>query len=284
MTRAELEDERGFLLRSIEDLDAERGAGDLTDADHRALRDRYTVRAAAVLRSLAELDAGHGLAVPVRVPVRQEIGTAREPDGPDSSDRRHAGGAPRRQRRRRLRLLVWGAAGAFAAAASVLVVAELDSRLPGQTATGSVRLSSAEKLQRMLAQAQILEAASQPARALTLYRRGLRQDPTQEQALAESGWLEFEAGVVAKSAPSLSQGKRDEKAAERAEPGAYAPHLYLGSMLLAEGQASESADEFARFLAGGPPSEVIQRAWPFLTRAYTEAGRTVPARPPAAGG
>lgn len=50
--RSELEEERDFLLESIRDLDAEREAGDLDEADYRSLRDQYTSRAAAVLRAL----------------------------------------------------------------------------------------------------------------------------------------------------------------------------------------------------------------------------------------
>ena len=52
---AELEEERRFLLRSLADLEREREAGDVDDADYQALRDGYTSRAATVLRSI---DAG----------------------------------------------------------------------------------------------------------------------------------------------------------------------------------------------------------------------------------
>ncbi len=50
---AELEQERRFLLRSLVDLERERDAGDIDEADYEALRDGYTTRAAAVLRSIA---------------------------------------------------------------------------------------------------------------------------------------------------------------------------------------------------------------------------------------
>ena len=52
---AELEEERAFLLRSLDDLDRERDAGDLDEHDYVKLRDGYTARATAVLR---ELEAG----------------------------------------------------------------------------------------------------------------------------------------------------------------------------------------------------------------------------------
>lgn len=51
---AALEDERDFLLRSIEDLDREHEAGDIDDDDFRELSDAYTVRTAEVLRAIAE--------------------------------------------------------------------------------------------------------------------------------------------------------------------------------------------------------------------------------------
>ncbi len=49
---AELEEERRFLLRSLDDLEREYGAGDVDVADYETLRDGYTVRAAAVLREI----------------------------------------------------------------------------------------------------------------------------------------------------------------------------------------------------------------------------------------
>ncbi len=52
---AALEEERRFLLRSLDDLEREHDAGDVDDGDYETLKDGYTVRAAAVLR---EIDAG----------------------------------------------------------------------------------------------------------------------------------------------------------------------------------------------------------------------------------
>ena len=63
---AELEDERRFLLRSLDDLDREHDAGDVDEADYTALRDGYTARAATVIR---EIDAGQA-SLERRTPVR----------------------------------------------------------------------------------------------------------------------------------------------------------------------------------------------------------------------
>lgn len=49
---AELEEERRFLLRSLDDLEREFEVGDVDEADYQTLKDGYTVRAAAVLRQI----------------------------------------------------------------------------------------------------------------------------------------------------------------------------------------------------------------------------------------
>jgi len=101
-------DQEEFLLRSLEDLEREHDAGDLDEADYIALRDDYTARAAAALRT--ERPAG------------------------------------RRPPKRNRALLVIGALLAFAALAGVLVAQSSGRRDSGDTATGSIDQSVTEKL------------------------------------------------------------------------------------------------------------------------------------------
>ena len=49
---AALEEEQRFLLRSLADLEREHDVGDVDDVDYLALKDGYTVRAAATLRAV----------------------------------------------------------------------------------------------------------------------------------------------------------------------------------------------------------------------------------------
>lgn len=51
----DLRHEQQFLLRSLRDLDNERAAGDIDDADYAALRDGYISRTAAITRELGVL-------------------------------------------------------------------------------------------------------------------------------------------------------------------------------------------------------------------------------------
>lgn len=53
--RAELEERWSAVLRSLEEIEADRGAGNLSDADYKALRQRYEGEAAALTRQLSAL-------------------------------------------------------------------------------------------------------------------------------------------------------------------------------------------------------------------------------------
>jgi tetratricopeptide (TPR) repeat protein len=68
-----LEEERDFLLRSIEDLDAEFAAGDLDEDDYRTLKDDYTARAAAAVRRIDERNERARAARPARSTTRTAL-------------------------------------------------------------------------------------------------------------------------------------------------------------------------------------------------------------------
>jgi tetratricopeptide (TPR) repeat protein len=64
-TLAALEDQRDFLLRSLEDLEREHDAGDVDDHDYASLKDDYTARAA---RSIRAIEAHHARVAAARPP------------------------------------------------------------------------------------------------------------------------------------------------------------------------------------------------------------------------
>jgi tetratricopeptide (TPR) repeat protein len=105
--RRQLEDERDFLMQSLDDLELERESGGIDDESYRELHDDYTARAAAVIRTLR--------------------------DGVDVTPARPA---PSRVRTRRRALLVAGVV-VFAVLAGVSLAYALGARLPGQTASGN---------------------------------------------------------------------------------------------------------------------------------------------------
>jgi tetratricopeptide (TPR) repeat protein len=153
-----LEDQREFLLRSLEDLEREWAAGDVDDADYAALKDDYTARAAAVLRALEE---GRAPAV-----------------------------APRPGRSgRRLALTLAGVA-AFAVLAGTLVAQTAGRRDAGDQATGDVRQSITERLN----EAGRLGSAGEIDAAMDLYDDVLADDPDNAEAMTYRAWLRSLAG------------------------------------------------------------------------------------------
>ena len=62
---AALEEQRDFLLRSLEDLEREHDAGDVDDHDYASLKDDYTARAA---RSIRAIEAHHARVAAARPP------------------------------------------------------------------------------------------------------------------------------------------------------------------------------------------------------------------------
>jgi hypothetical protein len=266
MSRAELDDERAFLLRSIEDLDREWAAGDLSARDHADLRDRYVARAAQVLRALDDnphhadnADNADGDASP-------------EAAGPEASLTARPNG-------RRRALLVSGVVAVVVAVAGVVVVTQAASRLPGDTSSGTVTVSRAEQLRRTVAQAETLQARGDAAGAVRLYRQVLAQNGTQADALAQLGWLEYEAGVQSRNGAVLQHAQQLEEQAVRVDGGAYAPHLYLGSMLLAEHDDVGAQRQYRLFLGDHPPVAQVRVAAPFIERAFAANGQAPPALP-----
>ena len=295
--RWRLEDERDFLVRSLRDADAEHDAGDLNEADYEALRRRDADRLAAVEAALEGLDAksadaksADAKSVDAKTPLA-EAGSDRAQDEEVADE--EAAGASRaepsghrssqRTRRRRRNLLGVVGVLAIAAALVVLVVALVSPRLPGEASSGSVNLSPSQEVERQLEQAAALVDQGKLASALTVYQLVLREEPHQPQALAESGWIEYEAGVTTGSSSLIAKGRTSVEAAVRAQPDGYAGHLYLGTIDLQQDHDPAAAvRQFQLFLSEDPPASLIRQAATFLRQAYTEDGQPVPSQVPAA--
>jgi tetratricopeptide (TPR) repeat protein len=288
----ELIAERNDLLLGLEDLEKEHDAGDISDEDYSTLRDRYTYRAARAIRAIGAGDRADENAVrtdeaAVTAGIANSEGgtpdTSKDEDASSIDGGTSVSGSRARSARRRLSrpvtLVTICALLALVALSAVLLSRGTSSRLPGETATGSVSLSRAQQIQRTLSQAQTLESQGDASRALVLYEQVLSEEPNQEQALSEAGWLEFEAGVQAKNASLLSKGQADEQKAEAVDLSSYSPHLYLGSMLLVEGDSTAAVAQYRSFLADNPPTSVVVNAKPFIERAFEGAHLSPPALP-----
>ena len=196
--RAQLERERDFLLRSLDDLERERDKGSIDDESYERLHDDYTARAAAVIRTLRD-------GVDVR-PV-----------------------APPTSRRRKVLTAV--GVVVFATLVAVALAAALGARLPGDTSsgntgasrpsTGANQISVAERIRRLeatlaenpddvasrLLLARFLEADGDLAGALEQYDEVLTRAPTSAEAEAQAGRILYlTAQAAVKSNPGAVDG------------------------------------------------------------------------------
>jgi cytochrome c-type biogenesis protein CcmH len=286
---AALEERRRFLRLSLADADAEYLAGDLSDKDYLALRHRDMLRLAALELRTAEVNGADAVS-PTRdvivadppvgaggsTPAGRSGATGdRAPAGPAG---REATPASRRGRRsRRSRWYLGGAVAAFGAALVVGVSLFATNRLPGQTPTGSVSLTQDQLVAQSLTRAAALENQGQAGQAAQLYQSVLDGHPSNEVALAQLGWLEYQTGRSGGSASLIGDARAKLNQAVRLDPGDPAARLYLGTVLWQrDGNAVAAAEQYRRFLADGPPPAIVDQAAPLVRQVYQAVGLPVP--------
>jgi tetratricopeptide (TPR) repeat protein len=164
---AALEDQRDFLLRSLDDLEREREAGDVDEHDYETLKDDYTARAARTIRAIeshqARLAAAH-------------------------------------KRRSWPRLLAVGAGiAAFAVLAGVLVAQASGRREAGEALTGEIRQTTRAQL----IEAQGLAQQARYDEAIEVFDEILATQPDNAEALAYRGWTQYLSGDAAGAAETL---------------------------------------------------------------------------------
>lgn len=229
--RAELEEERDFLLASLRDLEEGRHAGDLAEDDYTSLRDDYTARAAAVMRAIA-------------------AGPAPRPRG-----------APRGGRPKRSLAVTVGVIAGVVALTAGAVTAFSGPRRSGAPITGSLP----ESAQGRMAQALRLEAQGRASDALKVYDDILEADPGHVPALAYRGWLLKRAGLPELALAALDKAVRLDP---RYPDAHFFRGMVLYQDV--KDQAGAVA-EFRLFLANNPPAEMVPVVEDVLRRAMAEA-------------
>jgi tetratricopeptide (TPR) repeat protein len=148
---AALEEQRDFLLRSLEDLEREHDTGDVDDHDYTSLKDDYTARAA---RSIRAIEAHHARVAAARPPRPW----------------------PRT-------LAVLAGVVAFAVVAGVLVARFSGRREAGDALTGDIRESTRTRLDN----ARVALQQERYDEAIEIYDAVLADQPTNIEAMAYKG-------------------------------------------------------------------------------------------------
>lgn len=262
--------EREFLLRSLDDLDAERDAGNVDPATYKTLRDDYTARAAAVIRAI-ESDTAPAL-----------------PTAPPSP--------------RWMRLGAAFAIVVFAGVAALFLARAVGSRGAGQTVTGNDQTAEG-RLDTLRATAEArpgdYDARIAYARelvgddrvaALAEFDAAAELDPTQPEPIAYAGWI---IGLAAReSAPGddrdllISRSLERLDAAIALDPQYEDAYVFRGIVTFeVVGDAAAAVADFQAFLTLAPDDhpmrEVVLGA---LERAVEQSPSTTTATTETTGG
>jgi tetratricopeptide (TPR) repeat protein len=287
-----LSEEREFLRRSMDDLDDERARGDVDEGDFVLLRDRYHQRLSEVETAIsdhaddaagagaaASTDAGSDAHADAAGAVSDARAAAADAGGPlRLRSRSQAPWLRRRLRNRRVRrVLMIAAALCFVVAAGLLAASLAGVRLPGESATGSVTLSSAQQEQETLDQAAILGSEGQIARAVQLYNEVLRVDPNQPNALTYEGWLVRLAGLSSKDRAVLARGDASVARAVKVAPGYPDAHALMGVILYEDlAEPSAAVAQFRHALAVGASKNLVASVAPVAAKAFAAAKVPLP--------
>lgn len=249
----DLEAEREFLLRSLDDLDSELLAGNIDPDTYRVLHDDYTARASAVIRSIA-----------------------------DGADRTSAEG-PRVPRT--MRALTFSGIVVFAILAAVLLAHAIGQRGAGQTITGNAQaggttttvsqaaVSAAAKAaaaatpndySARINYARRLMAAGDYPDAVKEFVASAKIDKTQPEPLAYTGWL---TALVARQVTDKPTQKQLLDAAEESIDKAiavgpqYSPSYVFKGLILAqiENKPCPGAVAFDQYLANAPADDPMRQ-------------------------
>ncbi|HSP02512.1 MAG TPA: hypothetical protein VLR27_03370 [Acidimicrobiales bacterium] len=222
--RAALEEERDFLLASLDDLERERAAGDVDDHDYRTLKADYTARAAAVLRSLDPAATDATSPVPDAVPGRRGVSS----------------------RGRRIATI---AGIALVAVLAGVLVAQASGRRGSGSLTGLDVTAASSRID----DCQELEQAGDADGSLGCYDEVLDAVPANVEALTFRGWLQVRQFEV-------EDGLSDLDAAIQLAPDATAPYIFRASGRSRSGDAPGAVADLAAFYANGPDEDEAQLA------------------------
>ncbi len=237
-TRRSLEIQRDQWLRSLDQLDAELAAGDLSADDHRELSERYSGQLAVVLRRL-DGDAGSPAG-----------------DGEGQAGTRRIG-----------RLALLAGLAVFAVGAGFLLAQTSGERGVNDQLSGEIDLSSRARVADCQ---QLGSTGNDLVGALSCFDELLLDDPENAEALSYRGWyLLLAAGSLQASASSdddaadadelIASGLTYLDQAIDADPQLPDPLAFRATVYDRQGRGPEACADVAALLALDPPAFFVEQ-------------------------
>jgi tetratricopeptide (TPR) repeat protein len=236
--REELQSERDFLLKSLDDLEDELAAGNIDDETYQTLHDDYTARAARVIQTLDD-------------------GVARVTPKPSEPSRL-------------LRMLTAVVIIVFCVVAALLLANAIGERRAGQTITGNQQASGAtdpckapKTYDQHVACARLKTGNNDYFTAIQEYTAAARLDPKQAEPYAYRGWL---SALTAASVPDvqsrnllLNRALSDLNQALAVDPNYTDTYVFKGLTLYQiENKPKEAIPAFQQFLTLAPPNHPMR--------------------------
>jgi tetratricopeptide (TPR) repeat protein len=199
-------EERDFLLRSLDDLDREHAAGDVTDEDYAELRRGYVARTAALQRSITAQTS---------MPVTAS--------------------------RWRRTVAIIAMASVVAVVLGVGLARSAGERTNADSPTGGVP----ESVNSMLSKARAKTGEGKIDEAVKLYIDVLKQDPDNAEARTYKGWLLVQLGNANDLPNFVTDGKADLDKAVIADPAYPDARVFRGIVAFRyDNDAQRAVDEF----------------------------------------
>jgi hypothetical protein len=167
--------------------------------------------------------------------------------------------------RQHRRTLLFVAMSCFLVAIVVTLFAALAPRQPGSSITGGVTGATQAHVTQQLVNGEIDESAKHDAAALAAFNEVLVLEPTNIEALTQSGWLTFSAGSAEGDLPIVRLGEQRIETAVNLDPTYPSSRLYYAiAAALTPGQRSLAIEQFTLFLKLKPSSGLRAVALPWL--------------------
>jgi hypothetical protein len=263
-----LSDQREFLLRSLEDAAREHEAGDLSEEDHAVLVARDSARLAEVEAELAALG-----------PAPESV---RRPPTDGGDEATESGGAAeeaatRAPMARWRKLAIVGCCLLIVLGAGLLVSHFGQPAQPGQPLTGTIAQSQQQLIEQQLDEALQANNRGDVGTALNLYDKVLSEDPSDPNALAYGGYLEWNIGSTSHVANLVKIGRAEIEKAVADAPSNPEAHLFDGLVLANQDHDYAGAvEQFNDYLADGAPVAQTPKVSADVALSYKAVGQPLP--------